>query len=124
MTNSVKKYIIPIFYCFYTFSGIILSVYPLIIPLPFSPFSVFSILIPPHHPPNHLLHLLAQGSRLQHLHLAALCQQLLLEVEGGAKVELEAFELVEALEAGELKTIAEGLKEDDNPVLMVVKFKE
>ena len=24
----------------------------------------------------------------------------------------------------ELKTIAEGLKEDDNPVLMVVKFKE
>ena len=41
---------------------------------------------------------------------------------------LEAFELVEALEAGELsgelKTIAEGLKEDDNPVLMVVKFKE
>ena len=91
---------------------------------PFSPFSVFSILIPPHHPPNHLLHLLAQGSRLQHLHLAALSQQLLLEVEGGAKVELEAFELVEALEAGELKTIAEGLKEDDNPVLMVVKFKE
>jgi len=25
---------------------------------------------------------------------------------------------------GELKTIAEGLKEEDNPVLMVVKFKE
>ena len=93
-------------------------------PPPFSPFSVFSILIPPHHPPNHLLHLLAHGSRLQHLHLVALCQQLLLEDEGGAKVELEAFELVEALEAGELKTIAEGLKEDDNPVLMVVKFKE
>ena len=41
---------------------------------------------------------------------------------------LEAFCLVEALEAGELsgelKAIAEGLKEDDNPVLMVVKFKE
>ena len=72
--------------------------------------SHFNIFIPPHHPPNHLLHLLAQGSRLQHLHLAALCQQLLLEVE--------------ALEAGELKTIAEGLKEDDNPVLKVVKFKE
>ena len=112
MTNSVKKYIIPIFYCFYTFSGIISSIYPSIIPYlvyllppPFSPFSVFSILIPPHHPPNHLLHLLAQGSRLQHLHLAALCQQLLLEVEGGAKVQLEVFELVEALEAGELKTI-------------------
>ena len=72
--------------------------------------SHFNILIPPHHLPNHLLHLLTQGSRLQHLYLAALCQQLLLEVE--------------ALEAGELKTIAEGLKEDDNPVLMVVKFKE
>ena len=86
--------------------------------------SHFSILIPPHHPPNHLLHLLTQGSRLQHLYLAALCQQLLLEVEGGAKVQLEVFELVEALEASELKTIAEGLKEDDNPVLMVVKFKE
>ncbi len=45
-----------------------------------------------------------------------------------AYMKLEAFDLVEALEAGELsgelKTIAEGLKEDDNPVLMVVKFKE
>lgn len=41
---------------------------------------------------------------------------------------LEAFKLTEALEAGqlsgELKAIAEGLEEDDNPVLMVVKFKE
>ena len=41
---------------------------------------------------------------------------------------LQAHHLIEALEAGELsgelKTIAEGLKEDDNPVLMVVKFKE
>lgn len=40
----------------------------------------------------------------------------------------EAFDLIEALQAGELsgelKTIAEGLKEDDNPVLMVLKFKE
>jgi hypothetical protein len=26
--------------------------------------------------------------------------------------------------ASELKTIAEGLKENDNPVLMMVKFKE
>ena len=45
-----------------------------------------------------------------------------------AIVQLEAFKLVEALEAGELggelKTIAESLKEEDNPVLMVVKFKE
>ena len=45
-----------------------------------------------------------------------------------AYLKLEAFDLVEALEAGELsgelKTIAEGLKEDDNPVLMVMKFKE
>jgi len=45
-----------------------------------------------------------------------------------AYLKLEAFHLIEALEAGELssdlKTIAEGLKEDDNPVLMVVKFKE
>ena len=45
-----------------------------------------------------------------------------------AIVQLEAFKLIEALEAGELggelKTIAESLKEDDNPVLMVVKFKE
>ena len=86
--------------------------------------SHFSILIPPHHPPNHLLHLLTQGSRLQHLHLVALCHQLLLEVEGGAKVEFEAIDLIEAIEAGELKTIAEGLKEDDTPVLKVVKFKE
>ena len=86
--------------------------------------SHFNILIPPHHLPNHLLHLLTQGSRLQRLYLAALCQQLLLEVEGAAKVQLEVGILVEALEAGELKTIAEGLKEDDNPVLMVVKFKE
>ena len=42
--------------------------------------------------------------------------------------DYEAMDLKEALEAGkligELKTIAEGLKEDDNPVLMVVKFKE
>ena len=42
--------------------------------------------------------------------------------------DYEAIDLIEALEAGELsgelKTIAEGLKEDDNPVLMVVKFKE
>ena len=45
-----------------------------------------------------------------------------------ATVQLQTFDLIEALEAGELsgelKTIAEGLKEDDNPVLMVVKFKE
>lgn len=45
-----------------------------------------------------------------------------------AYMEFEAFDLIEALEAGELhgnlKVIAEGLKEDDNPVLMVVKFKE
>ena len=45
-----------------------------------------------------------------------------------AYLKFEAFYLLEALEAGELsgtlKTIAEGLKEDDNPVLMVVKFKE
>ena len=50
------------------------------------------------------------------------------EVNACATIQLEAFKLVEALEAGELggelKTIAEGLKEDDNPVLMVVKFKE
>ena len=50
------------------------------------------------------------------------------EVHACATIQLEAFDLVEALEAGklsgELKTIAEGLKEDDNPVLMVVKFKE
>ena len=50
------------------------------------------------------------------------------EVYACATIQLEAFELIEALEAGELsgelKTIAEGLKEDDNPVLMVVKFKE
>ena len=50
------------------------------------------------------------------------------EVRACATIQLEAFELIEALEAGtlsgELKTIAEGLKEDDNPVLMVVKFKE
>ena len=89
-------------------------------------FTVFSFQHPHTSPssPNHLLHLLAQGSRLQHLYLVALCQQFLREVEGGAKVQLEAFELVEALEAGELKTSAEGLKEDDNPVLKVVKFKE
>ena len=45
-----------------------------------------------------------------------------------AIVQLEAFKLIEALEAGELggelKTVAESLKEEDNPVLMVVKFKE
>ena len=45
-----------------------------------------------------------------------------------AYLRIEAFDLIEALEAGELsgelKTVAEGLKEDDNPVLMVVKFKE
>ena len=45
-----------------------------------------------------------------------------------AYLKLQAYKLIEALEAGELsgelKTIAEGLKEDDNPVLMVVKFKE
>ena len=50
------------------------------------------------------------------------------EIDNCATVQLEAFELLEALEegelSGELKTIAEGLKEDDNPVLMVVKFKE
>lgn len=41
-------------------------------------------------------------------------------------MKLEAFELIEALENGELngelKSIAEGLQEDDNPVLMVVKL--
>lgn len=40
--------------------------------------------------------------------------------------KLEAFDLIEALEndelSGELKSIAEGLQEDDNPVLMVVKL--
>lgn len=40
--------------------------------------------------------------------------------------KLEAFDLIEALEndelSDELKSIAEGLKEDDNPVLMVVKL--
>ena len=45
-----------------------------------------------------------------------------------AYLKLEAHQLIEALESGELsgelKTIAEGLKEDDNPVLMVVKFNE
>lgn len=45
-----------------------------------------------------------------------------------AYLKLQAHHLTEALEegklSGELKTIAEGLKEDDNPVLMVVKFKE
>ena len=50
------------------------------------------------------------------------------ELDACAIVQLEAFDLIESLEAGELsgelKTIAEGLKEDDNPVLMVVKFKE
>ena len=50
------------------------------------------------------------------------------EVNACATIQLEAFKLIEALEAGELsgelKTIAEGLKEEDNPVLMVVKFKE
>ena len=50
------------------------------------------------------------------------------EIHSCATIQLEAFELVEALEAGELsgelKTIADGLKEDDNPGLMVVKFKE
>lgn len=43
-------------------------------------------------------------------------------------VKLEPFRLIEALEAGELsgklKGIAQGLKEDDNPVLMVIKFKK
>lgn len=43
-------------------------------------------------------------------------------------VKLEPFRLIEALEAGELsgklKDIAQGLKEDDNPVLMVIKFKK
>ena len=42
-------------------------------------------------------------------------------------MKLEAFELIEALENGELngelKSIAERLQEDDNPVLMVVKLK-
>ena len=42
-------------------------------------------------------------------------------------MKIEAFQLIEALEAGQLsgklKTIAQGLKEDDNPVLMLVKFK-
>ena len=45
-----------------------------------------------------------------------------------AHYPLQAFDLIEALEAGELsgnlKTLAQGLKADDNPVLMVVKFKE
>lgn len=40
--------------------------------------------------------------------------------------KLEAFDLIEALEndelSGELKSIAEGSQEDDNPVLMVVKL--
>ena len=50
------------------------------------------------------------------------------ELNACAIVQLESFHLIEALEAGELsgelKTIAQGLKEDDNPVLMMVKFKE
>jgi hypothetical protein len=41
---------------------------------------------------------------------------------------LETLDLIEALEAGELsgelKTIAENLNEDDNPVLMLIEFKE
>ena len=41
---------------------------------------------------------------------------------------LEAFKLKEALEEGklkgELKSIAEKLDEEDNPVLMVVEFKK
>ena len=41
-------------------------------------------------------------------------------------VKLEAFELIEALENGELngelQTIAQELVEDDNPVLMIVKL--
>ena len=45
-----------------------------------------------------------------------------------AHYPLQAFDLIEALEAGELsgdlKTLAQGLKADDNPVLMVVQFKE
>ena len=43
-------------------------------------------------------------------------------------VKLEASDLIEALEndelSGHLKSIAENLKEDDNPVLMVVKLKD
>ena len=42
--------------------------------------------------------------------------------------KLEASDLMEALEndelSGHLKSIAENLKEDDNPVLMVVKLKD
>lgn len=41
--------------------------------------------------------------------------------------KLEAFELIEALKNdeldGELKTIAQELMEDDNPVLMIVKLR-
>ena len=43
-------------------------------------------------------------------------------------MKMEAFQLIEALEdgqlGGELKAIAQGLKEDDNPILMLVKFKK
>lgn len=43
-------------------------------------------------------------------------------------VKIEAFRLIEALEAGllsgKLKAIAQTLKEDDNPVLMLMKFKK
>ena len=48
--------------------------------------------------------------------------------ENKACMVLNALDLIEALEAGELsgelKTLAEGLKEDDNPVLMLVEFQE
>jgi len=40
---------------------------------------------------------------------------------------LESFALKEALEEGQLegslKTVAQGLDEDDNPVIMVVRFR-
>lgn len=48
--------------------------------------------------------------------------------ENKAYMILQALDLIEALEAGELsgelKALAENLKEDDNPVLMLVEFKE
>lgn len=56
----------------------------------------------------------------------------MIEITAGSEdygyVKLEPSRLIEALEAGELngrlKDIAQGLKEDDNLVLMVIKFKK
>ena len=46
----------------------------------------------------------------------------------GDHFQLEAFRLKEALGkgelSGELKEIAEGISEEDNPILMIISFKE